>query len=79
MRRFKELNKQTNKQNKTKITRAVPYIRRSVTGLSPGRPRFRLHLVHVGFVVDNVAMRQVFSDYFTSPLSISSHQCSIFI
>jgi hypothetical protein len=34
--------------------------------------------VHVGFVVDKVALGQVFSpEYFGSPLSISFHQCYI--
>jgi hypothetical protein len=31
----------------------------------------------VGFVVDKVALGQVFSDYFGFPLSISFHRCSI--
>jgi hypothetical protein len=34
--------------------------------------------VHVGFVVDKVALGQVFSpEYFGFPLSISFHRCSI--
>jgi hypothetical protein len=33
--------------------------------------------VHVGFVVDKLAVGQVFPDYFGLPLSISFHRCSI--
>jgi hypothetical protein len=39
--------------------RAVPWLRQLVTGLSPRRPGFDVGLVHVGFVVDNVALGQV--------------------
>jgi hypothetical protein len=45
--------------------RAVPWLRRLVAGLSPGRPRFEFH---VGFVVVKVALGQVFSEYFGFPL-----------
>jgi hypothetical protein len=40
--------------------RAVPLLRRLVTGLSPRRPWFDPRSVHVGFVVDKVALGQVF-------------------
>jgi hypothetical protein len=33
--------------------------------------------VHVGFVVDKVALGQGFPEYFGLPLSISFHRCSI--
>jgi hypothetical protein len=33
--------------------------------------------VHVGFVVDKVALGQGFPEYFFLPRSISFHQCSI--
>jgi hypothetical protein len=38
----------------------IPWLRRSVTGLSPRRPGFSPGSVCVGFVVDRVAVRQVF-------------------
>jgi hypothetical protein len=40
--------------------RAMPWLRRLVAGLSPRRPGFDPGSVHVGFVVDKVAMVQVF-------------------
>jgi hypothetical protein len=40
--------------------RAVPWLRRLAAGLSPQRPRFDPGSVHVGFVVDKVALGQVF-------------------
>ena len=40
---------------------AVPRLRRSVAGLSPRRHGFDPGSVHVGFVVDKVALGQVFS------------------
>jgi hypothetical protein len=39
---------------------AVPWLRRLVAGLSPLRPGFDPGSVHVGLVVDNVALGQVF-------------------
>jgi hypothetical protein len=39
---------------------AVPWLRRLVTGLSPRRPGFDPGSVHVGFVVDKVALGQAF-------------------
>ena len=39
---------------------AVPWLRRLVAGLSPRRPGFDLGSVHVGFVVDKVALGQIF-------------------
>ena len=38
---------------------------------------FNPKLAHVGFVVDNVTLGQVFLEYFSSPSSV--HQCSTFI
>jgi hypothetical protein len=40
--------------------RAVSWLRRLVAGLSPRRPGFDTGSVHVGFVVHNVALGQVF-------------------
>jgi hypothetical protein len=39
---------------------AVPRLRRSVAGLSPRRPRFAVGSDHVAFVMDKVAIGQVF-------------------
>jgi hypothetical protein len=39
---------------------AVPWLRWLVTGLSPQRPGFNPGSVHVEFVVDKVALGQVF-------------------
>jgi hypothetical protein len=57
---------------------AVPWLRRLVAGLPPRRPGFDLGSVHVGFVVDKVALGQVFPpEYFGFPLPVSFHRCSI--
>jgi hypothetical protein len=42
------------------VKSAVPWLRQLVTGLSLWRPRFNPGSVHVGFVVDKVALGQVF-------------------
>ena len=46
-------------QTVTIATQAVPWLRLSIAGLSPRRPGFYPGLVHVGFVVDKVAVGQV--------------------
>jgi hypothetical protein len=40
-------------------------------------PGFDPGSVHVGFVVDKVALGQVLPQYFGFPLSVSFHRCSI--
>jgi hypothetical protein len=45
---------------------AVPWLRRLVVGLSPRRPWFDRGSVHVGFVVDKVALGQVIPCQFNS-------------
>ena len=45
---------------------AVPWLRRSVAGLSPWMPGFDPRSVHVGFVVDKVALGQVLPCQFHS-------------
>jgi hypothetical protein len=45
----------------------VPYLRRTVGGISPWRSEFFLTLVHAGFVVDEMPVRQVLSEYFGLP------------
>jgi hypothetical protein len=60
------------------VTWAVPWLRRLAAGLPPRRPGFDPRSVHVGFVVDKVALGQVFPpEFFGFPLSISFHRCSI--
>jgi hypothetical protein len=39
---------------------AVPWLRRLVGGLPPRRPEFDPGSVHMGFVVDKMALGQVF-------------------
>jgi hypothetical protein len=51
---------------------AVPWLRH----LSPQRPRFTPKSVNVGFVVDKVALGQVFTDFFCFLLSIAFHHIS---
>jgi hypothetical protein len=59
------------------VLTAVPWLRRLVAGLPPRRPGFDPGSVHVGFVVDKVALGQVLPGYFGIPLSLSFHWCSI--
>jgi hypothetical protein len=51
----------------------VPYFRRLFAGLSPQRSGFAPESVHVGFVVDKVALGQVILRVFGFPMSISFH------
>jgi hypothetical protein len=53
---------------------AAPYLRRLVAGFPLRRPGFELESGHVGFVVDKVALRQVFSQYFGFPCRSLFHQ-----
>jgi hypothetical protein len=52
-----------------KVVETVPW--RLVDSLSPRKPWFASCSVHMGFVVNKVAVRQVFSDFFGFPLSTS--------
>jgi hypothetical protein len=56
---------------------ALPWLRRLVAGLSPRRPGFDPGSVLVRFVVDKLALGQVFLRVVGFPLSISFHWCSI--
>jgi hypothetical protein len=47
-------------------------LKRLVAGFLPGRPEFEPGSSHVGFFVDKVALRHVFSEY-------SGFPCTIFI
>jgi hypothetical protein len=52
---------------------AAPELKRLVAGFPPRRPGFNPRSGHVGFVVDKVALGQVFSEYFGFPYQ-SFHQ-----
>jgi hypothetical protein len=52
---------------------AVLWLRRLVTGLSPCRTSFAPGSVHMRFVVDKVALEQVFLRVIRFPLSLSFH------
>jgi hypothetical protein len=62
------------------LHKALPWLRRSVTGLSWRRPRFDLRSVFVRFVGCKVAVIQFFSQYFGFPCqcqsAIASHLSS---
>jgi hypothetical protein len=55
----------------------VPWLRRLAAGLPARRPGFDPGSVHVGFVMDKVALEYVFPEYFGLPPSISFYRCSI--
>jgi hypothetical protein len=55
-------------------TKAAPYLKRLVAGFPPRRPGFKPGSGQVGFVVDKVALGQVFSEYFGFPCQFSFHQ-----
>jgi hypothetical protein len=59
--------------------RAVPWLRRLVAGLSPRSPGFAPGSIHVGFVVDKVALGQVFLSSSFFPVSIIPPSFSILI
>jgi len=58
---------------------AMPWPRHLVTRLSSQRPGFSPRLVHVGFVMDSVALGHGFLPVHQFSLSLSFHHCSIFI
>jgi hypothetical protein len=49
----------------------MPQLRRLVAGFPHRRPGFEPRSVHVRFVVDKVALEQVFSEYFGFPCQFS--------
>jgi hypothetical protein len=53
--------------NKKEIERTVPWLRRLFAGLSQQSPGFVTGTILVGFVVDRVALGQVFSEFFGLP------------
>jgi hypothetical protein len=52
----------------------VSQLRRLVTGFPPRRPGFEPRSGPVGFVVNKVALEQVFSEYFGFPCQFSFHR-----
>jgi hypothetical protein len=64
------------RSHQTRNYRAVPWLRSLVAGLSPRRPGFAAGSIHVGFVVDKVALEQVFLRVLRFPLPISFHRRS---
>jgi hypothetical protein len=48
-----------------------------VACFSPQRPKFSPRVVHVGFMVDKVALWKILSEIFDFLLSLLVHQCSI--
>jgi hypothetical protein len=62
------------------LKRAVPWLRQLVTGLSPRGPGFAPGSIRVGFMVDKVALRQVFLRVLRfSPVSIIQPSLSTLI
>jgi hypothetical protein len=53
---------------------AVPELRRLVAGFPPRRPGFEPRSGYVGFVVDKVALGQVFFEDFSVPCQLSFHR-----
>jgi hypothetical protein len=53
---------------------AVPQLRRLVAGFPPRQPGFEPTSSHVGFVVDNVALWQVLSEYLGFLCQFSFHR-----
>jgi hypothetical protein len=52
----------------------VSYLRSLVAGFPQQRSRFEAGAGHVGFVVDKVALGQVFSEYFGFPYQFSFYR-----
>jgi hypothetical protein len=58
------------------VSYAVPQLRRLVVASPPRRSGLEPGSGHVGFVMDKVALGQVFSEYFVSPANLHSIDCS---
>jgi len=58
---------------------AVLWVRWLVAGLLPLKLVFNPRAVHMRFVVDRVALRQVVLPLLWFPLSLSFHQCCMFM
>jgi hypothetical protein len=59
---------------KTRQIKARAVLKRLVAGFPPRRPGIEPGSVHVGFVVDKVALGQVFSKYFGFPCQFAFHR-----
>jgi hypothetical protein len=57
-----------------KYNSKVRALKRLVAGYPPRRPWFKPGSSHLGFIVDKVALGQVFSEYFGFPCQFSFHQ-----
>jgi hypothetical protein len=66
------LNKKQTVVNKKKMDRTVPWLRRLFAGLSQQSPVFGPGILLVGFVVDRMAVGQVFSEFFGLPCQYHS-------
>jgi hypothetical protein len=64
----------TNVKHYYYIGMAVTQLRRLAAGFQPRWPGFDLRSCHAGFVVDKVALGQVFSEYFGFPCKFSFHR-----
>jgi hypothetical protein len=58
---------------------AVPWLRRLAAGLSPRGIKIAPGSVHVGYVMGQIALGQVLTESFLSPLSTSFRRSSILI
>jgi hypothetical protein len=58
---------------------ALPYLRRLVAGFPPRRSRLDPRSSHVGFVVDKVALGQVFCEHFGFPYKFLFHHSLIIL
>jgi hypothetical protein len=63
----------------TRCQQNVPWLRRSVAGLSPRRTGFDPNSVYVGFVVGKVTLEQAYLPVRRYSLSVSFHHRSILI
>jgi hypothetical protein len=75
------VNKASRREGRTGVLRivtqgvmAVPKLRRLVSGFPQRKPGFEPRSGDVGFVVNKVALGQVFSDYFGFPCQVLFHR-----
>jgi hypothetical protein len=52
----------------------MPQLKWLITGFTPWQPGFKPRSGHVGFVVDEMALGQIFSEDFGFPCQFSFHQ-----
>jgi hypothetical protein len=63
-----------NCKTRAKFRETVPQLRRLVAGFPPRWPGFEPRSDHVGFVMDQVALGQIFSEYFRFPSQFLFHR-----